>query len=213
MGSNKTCTPPQRCGQLLSGYDIGAARRTGCFPIKATCSLQIFTYNETKQLCIPDGFGQTDDEKKKQRRIYLLNNFKHLHNITFTENDKIENDSFPFSYNGSKIRFAARARGINGKFYKMELYYYYCDETLRNDVRLPRTYAPPADELKRVALNCTNNAVTKYNESSFEKDCVCPMEHGILLGMTRGVCVDLVMKCQERDVNVSSKTSPYGTFI
>ncbi len=152
--------------------DIGAAKRTGCFPIKATCSLQIFTYNETKQLCIPDGFGQTDDEKKKQRRIYLLNNFKHLHNITFTENDKIENDSFPFSYNGSKIRFAARARGINGKFYNMELYYYYCDETLRNGVRLPRTYAPPADELKRVALNCTNNAVTKYNESSFEGLCL-----------------------------------------
>ncbi len=149
-----------------------AAKRTKCFDIKTTCSLQIFTYNETKELRIPEfEIGEPIDQYRKKNRIYLLNNFKNLHNITFTENDKIETQSFTFSYNGSKIRFAARARGITGEFYNMKLYYYYCDETVRNGVRLPETYAPPANGLKRVALNCTSNAVSKYNESSFEGLC------------------------------------------
>ncbi len=31
-----------------------AAKRTDCYDSKTTCSLQIFTYNETKELRIPE---------------------------------------------------------------------------------------------------------------------------------------------------------------
>ena len=161
------------------------AKRTSCFNIKTTCSLQIFTYNETKELRIPGGVGK---DQKRKLRIYLLSNFKHLHNITFNINNKTENDSFPFLYNGSKIRFAARARGISGEFYNMELYYYYCDENVTNGVRLPQTCAPPANESKRVALNCTSNAVTKYNESSFEGLCLSDGTWNIIGNDTGCLC-------------------------
>jgi hypothetical protein len=135
-----------------------------CAREKSTCSLQIFTYNERKELRIPF----TSDKKTQQ--IYLLKNFRHRQDVTFTEFDKIEMQSFTFTYNGSKIRFGIRARGISGKFHNMTLYYYYCDETVRNGVRLPRTIAP-ANGTKRLTLNCTSNAVSKENESSFERSC------------------------------------------
>ena len=144
------------------------AKKTNCFN---KCSLQIFTYNGTKELRIPGAeISGTEEEKRKKRQVYLLNNFKILYNITFTEFNKIERQSFMFAYNGSKIRFAIRAIGIFGEFYNMTLYYYYCKETVWNGVRLPRTIAP-ANGLKSVTLNCTSNAVSKYNESSFEGSC------------------------------------------
>jgi hypothetical protein len=151
------------------------ATRTKCH--NTTCSLQIFIYNGTEELDIPRNPSGGVSGRKKQQ-MYLLNNFMNLHDVTFTENNKIETQSFnfshnccvDFSYNCSKLRFAIRARAIKGELHNMKVYFYYCKETLRNGVRLARTYAPSSG-LKRVAVNCTSNAVSKYNESSFDGLC------------------------------------------
>jgi hypothetical protein len=139
-----------------------AAKKTKC---QTTCSLQIFTFDETsKEFHIPRAWYRT------KPRDYLLKNFKPRHNVTFTEFNKIEMQSFTFVSNGSKIRFGVRARGITGELHNMTLYYYYCDESVRNGVRLPRTIAP-ANGTKRLTLNCTSNAVSKDNKSSVERSC------------------------------------------
>ena len=150
---------------VTSYYLDTATKKRACFNQSLTCSLQIFTYIETKEFKFPRyDVSILSEENKKRQQTYLLNNFKRFHDIT------MEMQTFTFHYNGSKIRFAVRARGISGEFHNMTLYYYYCNEIVWNGVRLPRTIAP-ANGSKSVTLNCTSNAVSKDNESSFEGSC------------------------------------------
>ena len=169
---DKRCAMP--CATVNYHVDIKATR-TKCH--NTTCSLQIFIYNGTEELDIPrNPSGDVSGREKQQ--MYLLNNFMNLHDVKFTANNKIETQSFNFShnccvdvsYNCSKLRFAVRARAIKVKLQNMKVYFYYCKETVRNGVKLARTYAP-SNGLKRVAVNCISNAVSKYNESSFDGFC------------------------------------------
>ena len=141
-------------------------RNTKCF--NPNCSLQIFIYNGSKEPLIPNRGDPLDkNELKKKQRIYLFNNFKKLHDVTFPGVD-----TFQFFHNGSKAWFGIRARGMQGELHNMKFYYYYCEETLINGLKFPRTYASSSEWKRVVEPNCQNNAVSKKNESSFQRYCL-----------------------------------------
>jgi hypothetical protein len=136
---DKRCAMP--CATVNYHVDIKATR-TKCH--NTTCSLQIFIYNGTEELDIPTNPSGGLSGRKKQQ-MYLLNNFMNLHDVKFTHaNNIIETQSFKFShnccvdvsYNCSKLRFAFRARAIKVKLQNMKVYFYYCEETVRNGVKL-----------------------------------------------------------------------------
>lgn len=129
-----------------------------------TCSLQIFiaTFNSSEELNLPSG--------QRAKKNYLLTHFRKLYDINFTESNKLEIHSFNFSHNGPIVMLAMRARGISGEIHNINLYYYYCKETVVGSVMFVRTNAPLTGT-KRVVANCTNNAISKSNGSSFEGFC------------------------------------------
>ena len=130
-----------------------------------TCSLQIFiaTFNSSDQLDLPKG--------KLAKKNFLLKNFTKLYDINFTESNKLQMQSFNFSHTGAIVMLAMRARGISGKIRNINLYYYYCKETVVGSVMFPRTNSPLTGT-KPVWTNCTNNAVSKFNDSNIEGLCL-----------------------------------------
>ena len=152
----------------ISRYQLDInVERTKCTIPGETCSLQIFIYNGTEQLSIPNPLSHGANWKEAARD-YLFSNFRYLHDINFTEYNQIERKSFQFLYNGSKAILAFRARGINGVLHNIEMYYYYCEETLKDGVKLPRIDAP--NGLQIVAVNCASNALS--NESDLSGLCL-----------------------------------------
>ena len=154
------------------------AKRAFCYMQGKTCSLQIFiaTFNSSDQLDLP--------KEKLAKKIFLLKNFTKLYDINFTESNKLQMQSFNFSHTSPFVMLALRARGISGEIHNINLYYYYCKETVVGNVRFVRINAPLTGT-KRVVANCTNNAVRNLNESSsgglcwfngtwsFEKNATC----------------------------------------
>ena len=132
-----------------------------------TCSLQIFiatcTFNSSDEVELPVG--------ELARKNYLLKNFRKLYDINFTDSNKLEVQSFNFSHTCPTVILAMRARGISGKIHNINLYYYYCKQTVVGSVMLPRTNAPLTGT-KPVWANCTNNAVSKFNDSNIEGLCL-----------------------------------------
>ena len=104
------------------------------------------------------------------KKTYLLNTFKKLYDVNFTKFNELEIKSFSFSHTGRTVILAMRAREIYGKLHNINLYYYYCQETIVGSVKFVRTNAPLTG-IKRLVANCTNNAISKFNGSSFEGWC------------------------------------------
>ena len=139
------------------------AKRTSCTVSRKTCSLQIYiasSLNSKDELDIP----------KTGKKTYLLNTFKKLYDVNFTKDDKLVIQSFNFTHTGRIAMLAMRARGIYGEMRNINLYYYHCQKTIVGSVNFVRTNAPLTG-IKRVVANCTSNAISKFNGSSFEGWC------------------------------------------
>ena len=66
--------------------------------------------------------------------------------------------SFNFNRNGTKgVSFAVRSRGACGKIFNMAVYYYFCEETFVNSIRLMKTLSPLSGS-KLVPANCSENS-------------------------------------------------------
>ena len=139
------------------------AERISCFKLGKNCSLEIFIapFSSTEQLDIPGG--------KQAKTIYLLRTFTMLYDVRFSNSSKVDMQSFNFSHAGG-VMLAMRARGIYGEIHNINLYYYYCQETIVGSVKFVRTNAPLRG-IKRLVASCTNNALSKFNGSSFEGWC------------------------------------------
>ena len=152
----------------ISRYKLDIeVERTECTISGRVCSLQIFIFNGTKELLIPNPQSHLENWKEAARD-YFFSKFRKLHDINFTEYNKIERKSFHFSYNGSKAIIAFRATEIKGVLHNIEMYYYYCKKTIKDGVELPLINTPNGMEI--VPVNCTSNAIS--NESDLNGVCL-----------------------------------------
>ena len=122
--------------------------------------------------------------------VYINRGKTNLHFITATLDDlfrvfslvhNITNSAIPigtrfkqtFSFkpnNTNAVTFAVRSRGACGYILNMTMYYYYCEETYVNSVKLMKSPSPPSG-FKLVAANCSKNSLASSNVTRLEGRC------------------------------------------
>ena len=131
-----------------------------------TCSLQIYiaSFNSSNQPNIP--------HRELAIKNYLLTNFRKLYDVSFSKSNKVEMQYiliFLILVKENESN-AMRAGGIYGEIHNINLYYYYCQETIVDSAKFVRANVPSTGT-KPVVASCINNATSKLNGSSFKAWC------------------------------------------
>ena len=114
--------------------------------------------------------GKTNIDVEKATLDDFFSVFSLVHNIT---NNTIPSgtrfkQTFSFNPNGTKaVTFAVRSRGACGYIFNMTMYYYYCEETYVNYVKLMKTPSSPSG-FKLVTAKCSKNSLASSNVTSLE---------------------------------------------
>jgi hypothetical protein len=119
-------------------------------------------------------YGKTDLDAKQVTADGLLSVFSLVHNITtnsVSSNGTRINQTFFFNPNNTKeVRFAVRSTGACGSIFNMTTYYYHCEETYVNSVKLVKT-SSPITGFKLVTANCSKNSLPAGNVTRLEGRC------------------------------------------
>ena len=106
----------------------------------------------------------------------LRSQFYSIYNITansslLSQTPQEQNQTFNFDQNKTEgVTFAVRSRGACGKIFNMTMYYYYCEETFADSVRLRKTPSPKIGP-KLVTGNCSEHSQPSNNLTRLEGYC------------------------------------------
>ena len=119
--------------------------------------------------------GKDRPEIESETAVTVLHtNFSSLYNITANNSllsQTPQKQTFKFDQNKAEgVTFAVRSRGACGKILNMTMYYYYCEETFVDSVRLKRTPSPRIGP-KLVTGNCSEHSKPSGNLTRLEGHC------------------------------------------
>lgn len=116
------------------------------------------------------------DIKKETAETVLRSQFYSIYNITannslLSQTPQKQKQTFNFDQSKTEgVTFVVRSRGACGKILNMTMYYYYCEETLVDSVRLKRTPSPKIGP-KVVTGNCSEHSQPSNNWTRLEGYC------------------------------------------
>ena len=102
--------------------------------------------------------------------------FKPFYNITSNTSpiEMLTRAFYTFSFNTQNyskgVTLAVRSRGACGEIFRMNMYYYYCEETSNEGVKFERT-SSPAEGFKNVTGNCSENSIPSNHITSVKRSC------------------------------------------
>ena len=127
------------------------------------------------EIYIHRGKDRPDIEKETAETV-LHSQFFSLYNITannslLSQTPQKQKQTFNFDQNKTEgVTFAVRSRGACGKIFNMTMYYYYCEETFVDSVRLKKTPSPKIGP-KLVTGNCSDHSQPSNNLTRLEGYC------------------------------------------
>ena len=117
--------------------------------------------------------GKPKSIPKSAKLDDFLGVFSLVHNITnntYPSQTRFKQTFFFNPNDAEGVTFAVRSRGACGSIFNMTMYYYYCEETFVNSVKLTKTPAP-LNESKLVTANCSKNSMASSNLTRLEGYC------------------------------------------
>ena len=116
------------------------------------------------------------DITKKTAGTVLRSQFYSIYNITansslLSQTPQKQKQTFNFDQNKTEgVTFAVRSRGACGKIFNMTMYYYYCEETFVDSVRLKKTLSHKTGP-KLVTGTCSEHSKPSSNLTRLEGYC------------------------------------------
>ena len=114
--------------------------------------------------------GKVTNIPRKNRKMYLYSNFSLVHVIKAVTGNKTKT-RFKLSYSGQYITFGISAKAVDATVYGIKMFYYYCEETLINNIYFPNTTSS-ANQPKAVHGTCSENSKSLNNGTEFEALCL-----------------------------------------